>query len=77
VVQVRFGSRLCENAKTLDRDRRSHLCSAALDAHTICRVSFEIDFQNFILLALRAFVFSHSLGQKETWRALQRIAYCS
>jgi hypothetical protein len=27
-----------------------------------CRFSFEIDFQNFILVALRAFVFSHSLG---------------
>jgi hypothetical protein len=56
--------RPCENAKTLDYDRRSHLYSAALDAHITCRFSFEIDFQNFILVALRAFVFSHSHCRK-------------
>jgi hypothetical protein len=54
----------CENAKTLDRDRTSYLFNAALAAKAASSFNFEIEPENIILVALRVFEFSHSLGPK-------------
>jgi hypothetical protein len=63
-AQDRFGSRLCENAKTLNRDRTSYSFKTILGAHTASQFNFEIELKNIILVELRVFEFSHSLGQK-------------
>jgi hypothetical protein len=56
------GPRLCEKAKTLDRDRTSHSFNTALGVHAASPFKFEIEFENIILVPLRVFEFSHSLG---------------
>jgi len=61
-----FGPRLCENARTLDRDRTSYSFNAALAAQAASPFNFEIEPKNIILVALRVFEFPHSLGQKAT-----------
>jgi hypothetical protein len=63
---VRVGSSPCENAKTLDRDRTSYSFNAALAAQTASPFNFEIEPENIILVALRAFEFSHSLDPELT-----------
>ena len=65
-LNVRSGSRLCEKAKTLDRDRTSHSFNTALGVHAASPFKFEIEFENIILVPLRVFEFSHSLGHKRT-----------
>jgi hypothetical protein len=42
-LNVRLGSRLCENAKTLNRDRTSYSFKAILGAHTASQFNFEIE----------------------------------
>jgi hypothetical protein len=66
VVFTRPGSSPCENAKTLDRDRTSYSFNATLAAQAASPFTFEIEPENIILVALRVFEFSHSLGQKRT-----------
>jgi hypothetical protein len=61
------GPRLCEKAKTLDRDRTSCSFKAAFGAHTQADSSLKTEPENFILVALRLFEFSHSLGHKPTF----------
>src|SRR5258705_11585499 len=61
---VKSGPRLCENTKTLDRDRTSYSFVTALGARIANPINFEIEFENTILVALRVFEFSHSLGQE-------------
>jgi hypothetical protein len=56
-------TRLCEKAKTLDRHRTSHSFNTASGVHTASAFNFEIEFKNIILVPLRVFEFSHSLGQ--------------
>jgi hypothetical protein len=58
-----LGPSLCENAKTLDQDRTSYSFKTALAADTASLFNFEIEPENIILVALRVFEFSHSLGQ--------------
>jgi hypothetical protein len=58
----RNGPRLCEKAKTLNRDRTSYSFEIVFGAH------IEIELKNIILVALRVFEFSHSLGQLQTLR---------
>ena len=60
----RYGPRLCEKAKTLDRDRTSHSFNTALGVHAASPFKFEIEFENIILVPLRVFEFSHSLDHK-------------
>jgi hypothetical protein len=62
-----FGPKPCENAKTLDRDRTSYSFNAALGAQAASSFTFEIEPENIILVALRVFEFSHSLGQQATF----------
>src|SRR5215831_3329637 len=73
---VRFGSRVCENAKALNRDRTSYSFETVLAAHIASPFNFEIELENIILVALRVFEFSHSLGHNRTSRrspACQRL----
>ena len=57
-------TRLCENSKTLNRDRTSYSFEIGFRAHIASQFNFEIELENIILVALRVFEFSHSLGQK-------------
>ena len=50
-----------KKAKTLDRDRTSCSFKAAFGAHTQADSSLKTEPENFILVALRLFEFSHSL----------------
>jgi hypothetical protein len=59
--------------KTLDRDRTSHSFNAALGVHTASPFKFEIEFKNIILVQLRVFEFSHSLGPSRHFLALQTL----
>src|SRR5882672_1200252 len=61
---VRSGSRLCENAKAINRDRTSYSFKTVSCAHIASAFNFEIEIKNIILVALRTFEFSHGLGQK-------------
>src|SRR5262245_56171740 len=63
---VGYGPRLCENAKTLNRDRTSYSFECVLGAHIASPFNFEIELENIILVALRVFEFSHRLGPKAT-----------
>jgi hypothetical protein len=59
---VRFGSWLCENAKTLNRDRRSYSSKTVLDAQRASGFNFEIELKNIILRRVSIFEFLHSQG---------------
>jgi hypothetical protein len=58
--------RLCENAKTLNRDRTSYSFEIVLGAQIASPFNFENELKNIILVALRVFEFSHSLGPMQT-----------
>jgi hypothetical protein len=62
-----FGPRLCENAKTMNRDRASSSLKAVFGAHIASAFNFKIELENIILVAFRTFAFSHSLGHEQTW----------
>jgi len=53
---VRCGSRLCGNAKGLDRNRTSYSFEPALGTRTGSRFNFKIEPKNIILVARRAFL---------------------
>jgi hypothetical protein len=61
-VHVRFGSWLCENAKTLNRDRRSYLSKTVLVAQRESGFNLKIELKNIILRRVSIFEFSHSQG---------------
>jgi hypothetical protein len=62
--EVRCGSRLCENAKTLNRDRRSYSFKTVLVAQRASGFNLEIELKNIILRRVSIFEFLHSQGQK-------------
>jgi hypothetical protein len=64
---VRFGSWLCENAKTLNRDRRSYSSKTVLVAQRASGFNLEIELKNIILRRVSIFEFLHSQGQKATF----------
>src|SRR5258705_7535709 len=57
---VRCGSWLCENAQTLNRDRRSYSSKTALGLQFESAFNLEIELKNVILDAFRLFAFLHS-----------------
>jgi hypothetical protein len=59
---VRSGSWLCKNAKTLKHDRRSYPSETALVAQLASEFNLEVELKNIILVALRFFEFLHSQG---------------
>ena len=52
---------LCENAKTLNRDRRSYSSKTRLVAQRARGFNLEIELKNIILRRVSIFEFSHSL----------------
>jgi len=64
---VRHGSWLCENAKTLNRDRRSYSSKTVLVAQRASGFDLEIELKNIILRRVSIFEFLHSQGQKATF----------
>ena len=70
--EVRSGSRLCKNAKAINRDRTSYSFKTVSCAHIASAFNFEIEIKNIILVALRTFEFSHSLGHSRLGRTDSR-----
>jgi hypothetical protein len=64
-AKVRFGSWLRENAKTLNRDRRSYSSKTVLVAQRASGFNLEIELKNIILCRVSIFEFLHSQGQTE------------
>jgi hypothetical protein len=62
VPNVRLGSWLCENAKTLNRDRRSYSSKTVLVAQQASGFNLEIELKNIILRRVSIFEFLHSQG---------------
>jgi hypothetical protein len=60
---VRCGSWLCENAKTLNRDRRTCSSKTVLVAQRASGFNLEIGLKNIILRRVSIFEFLHSQGQ--------------
>src|SRR5258705_2549213 len=71
---VRCGSWLCENAKTLNRDRRSYSSKTALGLQFESAFNLVIELKNVILVAFRLFAFLHSQGQTRTSRPICRMS---
>ena len=63
-LDVRNGSWLCENANTLNRNRRSYSSKAALVAERASGLNLEVELENIIPLRVSIFEFLHSQGQK-------------
>jgi hypothetical protein len=64
LAEVRVGSWLCENAKTLNHDRRSCSSKTVLVAQRASGFNLVIELKNIILRRVSIFEFSHSQGQK-------------
>jgi hypothetical protein len=64
---VAYGSWLCENAKTLNHDRRTCSSKTGLVAQRASGFNLEIELKNIILRRVSIFEFSHSQGQKATF----------
>jgi hypothetical protein len=60
----RFGSWLCENAKTLERDRRSYSSKTVLALKLANAFNLDDELTNVILVVFRSFAFLHSQGHK-------------
>src|SRR5258705_1689628 len=65
-TDVGDGSWLCENAKTLNRDRRSYSSKTVLVAQRASGFNLEIELKNIILRRVSIFEFLHSQGQIRT-----------
>jgi hypothetical protein len=63
-TEVRDGSWLCKNAKTLNRDRRNYSSKTSLVAQLASEFNLQVELKNIILVAFRFFEFLHSQGQK-------------
>jgi hypothetical protein len=70
---VRYGSWLCENAKALDRDRRSYSSKAALVVHRASGFNLEIELKNIILRRVSIFEFLHSHGHERTFHRTPKL----
>src|SRR5258705_3866861 len=62
-TDVGDGSWLCENAKTLNRDRRSYSSKTFLVAQRASGFNLEIELKNITLRRVSIFEFLHSQGQ--------------
>jgi hypothetical protein len=76
-VDDRSGSWLCENAKTLNRDRRSYSSKTLLVAQRESGFNLEIELKNIILRRVSIFEFLHGQGPERTSRPAERQATCS
>ena len=64
ITEVRCGSWLCENAKTLNDDRRIYSSKTVLGLQRAIAFNSKIKLKNTILVVFRFFAFLHSQGQK-------------
>jgi hypothetical protein len=62
---VSLGSWLCENAKTLNRDRRTYSSKTVLVAQRASGFNLEIELKNIILRRVSIFEFLHSQSQTQ------------
>jgi hypothetical protein len=60
---VRFGSWLCENAKTRNGKRRSYSSETAFGFQLASAFNLNSELKNLILVAFRSSAFSHSQGR--------------
>jgi hypothetical protein len=60
----RYGSWLCENAKTLGGDRISYSLKTVLAVKRASTLNFENGLKNVILAEFRSFAFLHSQGHE-------------
>jgi hypothetical protein len=65
-ANVRYGSWLCENAKPLNRDRRSYSSKTVLVAQRANGFDLEIELKNIILRRVSIFEFLHSQGHQRS-----------
>jgi hypothetical protein len=63
---VALGSWLCENARTLDGERRSYSVMTVLSVNLASAFNLENELKNAILAMFQTFAFLHSQGQKTT-----------
>ena len=63
-----WGSWLCENAKTLNRDRRSYSPKTALVAQGASGLNLEVGLGNIILRCVSICELLHGQGQKAKFR---------
>jgi len=61
--RVGYGSWLCENAKTLNRDRRSYSSKTVLVAQRASGYNLEIELKNIILRRVSIFEFRVKTGK--------------
>jgi hypothetical protein len=66
-AHVRCGSWLCENAKTLNRDRRGYSSKTVLVAQRASGFNLEIELKNIIPRRVSIFEFLHSQGHERTF----------
>src|SRR6266511_424142 len=71
--QVRLGSWLCENAKTLNRDRRTCSSKTVLVAQRASGFNLEIELKNIILRRVSIFEFLHSQGHSRPGRSTSKL----
>jgi hypothetical protein len=74
--QVCFGSWLCENAKPLNRDRRSYSSKTVSVAQRASGFKLEIELKNIILRRVSIFEFLHSQGHKRRFNPCQPLPVC-
>ncbi|WP_210419223.1 hypothetical protein, partial [Bradyrhizobium sp. NAS80.1] len=60
--RVRFGSWLCENTKTLERDRKSYSSETVLALKLASAFNLADELKNVILVVFQSFAFLHSQG---------------
>ena len=59
---------LCENAKTLNRHRRSYSSKSALVAQCVSEFNLEVELRSIVLLRVSIFEFLQSQGQSRPGR---------
>src|SRR5262249_23504073 len=64
---VSSGSRLCENAKAINRTRTSYSFKTVLGAYIASAFNFKNELKNIFLVALRTFELSHGLGHEPSF----------
>src|SRR6266404_3411424 len=71
-----LGSWLCENAKTLNRNRRSYSSKTVLVAQRASGFNLEIELKNIILRRVSIFEFLHSQGPFATGSCRRQVRPC-
>ena len=73
-LEGQLRARLCENAKMLNRNRRSYSSKIALVAQRASGFYLEIELRKIILRRASIFEFLHSLGHKATFPGWGRVS---